>query len=187
MIRARKHHERPRRRPALAPLLAIVGFAAMASACASTSRHHLAITNYADRTLMPENRAAGWALTPVLIPLTVGTLTLDNLIVAPVVHLPSAVDHARGFYRLEIEGYYSHAALTPFQIALTPVIFTGSWLGRIFFAVEPNPHALWGWPEWGRQWRRDEEGRLLGPPDAVELEDDAQDRIQSSDTDEATP
>ncbi len=114
---------------------------------------------------MPENRAAGWALTPVLIPLTVATLTLDNLIVAPLVQLPSAGVEARAFYNLEVEGYYSHAALTPFQIALTPVIFAGSWVGRSFFGVDPDPDALWGWPEWGRQWRRDEAGRLIGPPE----------------------
>ncbi|MEQ9367258.1 MAG: hypothetical protein RIF32_23705 [Leptospirales bacterium] len=138
--------------------------------CASTAMDHMAVTNLADRTLVPDNRAAGWALTPVLVPLTVATLAIDNFIVAPVVQLPSAGSDARAFFDLQVEGYYSHAALTPFQIVLTPVIFAGSWLGRTFYGADTASDALWGWPAWGRQWRRDDQGRLIGPPETVSTE-----------------
>ncbi|MCR9142009.1 MAG: hypothetical protein NXI24_07135 [bacterium] len=144
----------------------LLGLALATTTCASTSLDHMAVTNYADRTIVPDHRGAQWALTPVLIPLTVVTLAVDNLIVAPAVQLPSAGTEARSFYEVEVEGYYSHLAITPFQVALTPVVFAGAWIARSFFAIETHADAAWSWPEWGRQWQRDADGRLIGPPPA---------------------
>ncbi len=136
-------------------------------ACASTDVHHLALTNWTDRHLTPDNRAAQWALTPILIPVGMVTLTLDNLIVAPAVQSGSAYALTIDFWQASPEGYYSALAFLPFQIALTPVIFAGSWVALSFYGDETHSDAPWGWPEWGRQWRRDAEGRLIGPPEAA--------------------
>lgn len=138
-------------------------FAGITTHCASTDLDHLAVTNYVDRTIVPDNKVAQWAMTPALIPLTLVTLSIDNLIVAPAANLPSAGGDARKFFDFEIEGYYSSAAIFPFQVALTPVVFVGAWFGRTFFAIDTRYEAAWGWPEWGRQWQR-EDGRLIGPP-----------------------
>lgn len=147
----------------------VIGIAISSVGCASTSMDHMAVTNYADRTLVPDNQAAQWALTPLLIPLTVVTLAIDNFIVAPVVHVPSAGTDASAFFDQRVEGYYSRMAITPFQVLLTPVVFVSSWIGRSFFAVETDHEALWSWPAWGRQWQRDDAGRLLGPPPETEM------------------
>lgn len=146
--------------------LGLALFALSLPACASTDVHHLALTNWTDRHVTPDNRAAQWALTPVLIPVGVLTLTLDNVIVAPAVQLGSALALTQDFWEASPEGYYSALAFLPFQIALTPVVFAGSWTILSFYGGETHSEAAWGWPEWGRQWRRDSEGRLIGPPEA---------------------
>jgi hypothetical protein len=156
------------RRPsfALGAALWLALFALSLPACASTDVHHLALTNWTDRHVTPDNRAAQWALTPVLIPVGVLTLTLDNVIVAPAVQSASALALTQDFWEASPEGYYSALAFLPFQIALTPVVFAGSWTILSFYGGETHSEAAWGWPEWGRQWRRDSEGRLIGPPEA---------------------
>ena len=151
----------------------LCGLVYVLGSCASTNMHHLAVTNYADRTIVPDNRVAQWALTPVLIPTTILTLAVDNFIVAPVVHLPSAGSDAYDFITEPIDGYYSRMGLSPFQVLLTPVVFVGSWVGRSFFAIDTDADAAWTWPEWGHQWRRDDEGRLIGPPDHADTGSDA--------------
>ena len=133
------------------------------SGCACTDRDHMATTNWVDRKIVPSNRAAQWAMTPLLVPLGVGTLALDNVLMTPVVHLPSAWYDADRFFRAEAGGYYTEMGVLPVRTALTPVVCVGSWLGRSFFAVKPQPDVAWQWPEWGVLWVRDEDGRLLGP------------------------
>lgn len=129
--------------------------------CAFTERDHLATTNWMDRTIVPDNRAAQWAMTPLLVPLCVATMTVDNLIVAPAAHLPCALDDAHNWFTEEVGGYYTEMGILPIRTALTPAVFVGSWSVRSVFAIKIDEG--WGWPEWGRLWVRDENGRLLGP------------------------
>lgn len=145
--------------------IAVLTLLAAGLRCASTDLNHMALTNYADRTVTPDEPVLQWIATPLLIPLCVGTLAVDNFVVAPAVQLPSAFENAADFFTYDIDGYYSRMGILPFQTALTPVIFAGSWILRTAFAVEPHKDAAWAWPEWGRQWRRDESGRLIGPPE----------------------
>jgi hypothetical protein len=133
--------------------------------CAVTRFDHMATTNWMDRTIVPDNRTAQWAMTPLLIPLCVGTLAVDNLLVAPAVHAPSAYGDAEEFFTASVGGYYTEMGVLPFRAAITPIVFVGSWMGRTFFAIEPRYDAAWEWPEWGRQWERDEDGKLIFPPD----------------------
>lgn len=129
--------------------------------CACTDRDHLATTNWMDRTIVPNDRTAQWALTPILVPLCVGTLAVDNFVVAPAVHLPSAWADAGEFFTDEVGGYYTEMGILPIRTVLTPVVFLGSWFGRSLFGLRPRSDAAWRWPTWGRQWERDEYGRLL--------------------------
>lgn len=133
--------------------------------CASTNRDHIVLTNYADRNITPNTRTGQWLMTPLLIPTGMVTLTLDNAIVTPIVHTPSAYNDAREFIRSRQNLYFADLAFFPFQVLLSPVVFVGSLTGRSIFVIEPSPKALWGWPEWGRQWLRDENRRLIGPPE----------------------
>ena len=135
----------------------------MGAGCASTNFDHMATTNWMDRTIVPDNKVGQWAMTPLLVPLCVGTLAVDNFIVAPAVHLASAFADAGDWWNGEVGGYYTEMGVLPIRVALTPVIFLGSWLGRSFFSIEPESDAAWGWPGWGVRWERDEDGRLLGP------------------------
>lgn len=141
------------------PLLALVPLLA---GCACTDLDHLALTNLIDRGLVPDHPVAQEVVAPVLVPVGALTLALDNLLVAPVVHLPSALGDARWFWELEAGGYYTELAVLPVRACLTPVVAIGSWMGRSLFGIEPREDARWGWPVWGEAWVRDEDGRLLG-------------------------
>ncbi len=132
--------------------------------CAMTSVHHIAVTNWTDRHITPDSRAAQWAMTPVLVPVCLVTLLIDNFIVAPIAQLPSAFEDAGDFFTHRVGGYFTEAGLSPFRLVLTPVVFAGSWIIRSFFGFDPKENAAWSWPEWGRQWVRNPDGSLRGPP-----------------------
>lgn len=154
------------------PILALALTAALSSSCASVDRDYTALTNYLDRTVVPDSQVGRWAAAPVLIPLTVASFTADNLIVVPAVQLGSALMHTRDYLTedsvYDTSGYYSYAALRPIQLALTPAIFFAGWIGGSVAGWETHEDALWGWPEWGRRWHRDAEGQLIGPEDPAE-------------------
>lgn len=152
-------------------ILIVLVLCMASSGCALTQRDHISTTNWMDRTIVPDNRVAQVALTPVLVPLCVATLAVDNLVICPVVHLPSAWDDCGDFFTAETGDYYADMGFLPVKTALTPIVFAGSWFGRSVFAVEPRHDAAWGWPEWGEQWERDEHGRLTGPRAAPEQEE----------------
>ena len=132
------------------------------SGCACTDLDHMATTNWMDRTIVPDNRAAQWAMTPVLVPICVGTLAVDNFAVAPTVHAPSGYADARDWFTKEIGGYYTEMGVLPIRVALTPVVFLSSELFRTVFAAKPEPNVRWAWPRWGIPWVRNEDGKLLG-------------------------
>jgi len=136
----------------------------LSSGCAVSSMNHMALTNLVDRTLVPDDRTVQWVMTPLLIPVCIVTLTIDNFIIAPAVHLPSAYLDTIDFWKASVGGYYTEMGVLPFRVLLTPVVFFGDWLGRTVLALSPRNDAAWGWPEWGLQWVRDRKGRLLGPP-----------------------
>ena len=142
------------------------------SSCASADRDYTVLTNYLDRTVVPDSQAGRWAAAPVLIPLTVTSFTADNLIVVPAIQLGSAVMHPHDYLTedsfYDKSGYYSYAALRPIELALTPVIFFAGWIGGSVAGWETHEDALWDWPEWGRRWHRDADGQLIGPEDPAE-------------------
>ena len=161
---ARDNYDRRRRSKRIwaSALCIVVGI--QLSTCAVTDVHHLATTNYVDRKITPDNRVAQWALTPVYIPIAAVTLTVDNFIIAPIVHLPSALLDTWDFLTGDVEGYYANMGTVPFRIVLLPVVFAGDWMGRTWFALDTREDG-WNWPAWGRQWRRDSQGRLIDPPE----------------------
>lgn len=132
--------------------------------CALTDVNHLATTNWMDRHIVPDNKLASWAITPVLIPITIITLVVDNFIVAPTVHLPTALEDTSEFFTSDIDGYYANMGVLPFKVVLSPIVFVGSWLGRTVLASNTERDAAWTWPDWGRQWYRDAQGRLIDKP-----------------------
>ena len=141
----------------------------LATGCAMTDWDHLATTNWVDRTIVPDSRAAQWAMTPLLVPITLATLAVDNFLIAPAVNLPSAYQltyrwETGDFADIDDGHYFAKMGVLPIRTALVPVVFAGNWTVRSFFALDLDKDAAWGWPEWGRQWERDEEGKLIGPP-----------------------
>ena len=132
--------------------------------CAMTDPDHMATTNWMDRTIVPDNEIAQWALTPVWVPVCLGALAVDNLIVTPVVHAPSAVEDAKGFYEeFKLGSYYGDAGLLPLRFAVGTAVSPLYLAGRGMLAVRTQEEAWWGWPEWGKRWKRDENHRLIGP------------------------
>jgi len=144
---------------AIFALLLIIG-----TGCAVSSLDHMCITNLIDRKIVPDNKTVQWIMTPVLVPACAVTLTIDNFIVAPIVQIPSVYGDIREYWKADVKGYYAGMGILPIRVALTPVVFLGSWFGRTVFGIEPRENARWGWPKWGMQWVRDEDGKILGPP-----------------------
>lgn len=131
--------------------------------CAVSNVNHLATTNWVDRKITPDNHSARWALIPVYIPVTFITLIIDNFIIAPLVHIPSAFDDTGDFWQSDMDGYYANMGVMPIKLILTPVVFTLDWLGRTVYAAAPEKDVAWAWPEWGQQWQRNKQGKLIAP------------------------
>ncbi len=138
---------------------------ASAPGCAFTDRDRLALTNLADRTLVSDGPVGQRLVGPLLVPLGILTMALDNLIVAPLANLPSAWRDTADFYHADVGGYFTENALYVPRVAIAPLVGLGSWFGRTVFGLDPDEEARWAWPEWGRRWVRDDDGRLLGSPD----------------------
>jgi hypothetical protein len=150
---------------AIAGIGAIAVVCLLFCGCAVTRMDHMATTNWVDRHVVPDNRALQWALLPVWIPACTVTLAVDNFIIAPAVSLPSAYLDTLDYLKTGTGDYYTEMGILPLRVILTPIVFIFGWLGRGLFVLEPRKDAALDWPQWGRQWVRDREGRLLGPPD----------------------
>ncbi len=142
----------------------------LSTGCAMNNRNHLSTTNWVDRTIVPENKVAQWVMTPVWIPICFVTFTIDNVIICPIVSLPSAYEDTESFLNAYDEvsnlsegDLYAEWGFYPAKVVFSPLVFIGDWIGRGLFAVDPRADALWGWPQWGYQWKRNEEGQLITP------------------------
>ena len=96
-------------------------------------------------------------MTPVYIPACVLTLSIDNFLIAPAVHLPKTYRRSED-YLFHDFGYYTNMGTLPIRIALLPVFSVSYWMLSTVFVGDSEY-----WPEWGKQWERDMNGKLLGP------------------------
>ncbi len=110
--------------------------------CAWTERENRPLWNAFEDNLVPGSEAAFWATLPLTVPVGLGAIVLDTLVVHPVQVMDDAWDDAAWLWRdgrPDFAGrYYSELAFLPVRAAVTPITFAGSFLGRSMFAVSPE-------------------------------------------------
>jgi hypothetical protein len=114
-------------------LLALL--AAAPPGCAWRNRAHTPLFNASEKYLVPKAQPARALSYPVTVPVSLAAVTLDLLLVHPVMELPKAYDDTKDlFWDLHWrdwkgEAFTMGSTLLP-RVALTPVVFAGDWLGR---------------------------------------------------------
>ncbi|MCB1191712.1 MAG: hypothetical protein H7A23_16985 [Leptospiraceae bacterium] len=148
----------------------VVLFLIIFCSCASTDVNHLATTNWVDRQITPDSNMARNFMIPIYIPVCITTLVVDNFIIAPSVHFPDSLRITKNFITADLDGYYTNMATAPFRIVLAPVVFVSYWLSSTVFSFGTD-----NWPEWGYQWKRDEDGILIEPEELYNPDESSND------------
>ena len=116
---------------AMAPVLLCLG-------CAVFDRDNTPTLNWVEAHMLPERGAARTLAYPVVIPLGLLAISADALIVHPATVIDDAVEDTGDclweHFDWKTEYVTECASLTP-RTALTPVVFSGAFIGRSMFAV----------------------------------------------------
>ncbi len=112
-----------------------------ATGCAILERDNLRAFNWVERNMTPESTAMKVMLTPVLVPVGLGALALDQFVLHPVSVLDDAADDILDLFWGELwsRKYVTGCAgLGWWALPLTPVAFTFNWLARCVFDIPHN-------------------------------------------------
>ena len=112
----------------------------MGAGCAFFDRENRRTLNAMDAYLIPESGAARWALAPMALPAGLVGFTADVLVVHPATTLDDAWgDTVEWLWTpREHETSFRRAVMTPLAAVATPFVFTGDWLWRSVFLVQPR-------------------------------------------------
>lgn len=128
-VRGAGHDRVVRSLPALGALLMLGG-------CAIFEPENRRLLELLDADLAPPPGAAAIALTPVTLPVGVVALAADMVVVHPVASIDDAwLDTRDVLWHSTDETSFRKVVMAPVSVLLTPVIFTGDWLGRSLFAI----------------------------------------------------
>src|SRR5512139_3831993 len=101
------------------------------SGCAVFARENRRTLNALDEHATPRSAAARWALSPLALPVGLGALTLDMLVVQPVCSVDDAWDDTvEILWTPRGESRFRRAVMLPLATAATPLVFSGDLLGR---------------------------------------------------------
>jgi hypothetical protein len=92
------------------------------------------------QNVLPKNKTLQAAFTPVLFPLGVAALCVDQCLLHPASVLDDAIeDTVDVLWTFDNSGrYMAFCATLPWRIALTPIVFLFDWLGRSLFDISHN-------------------------------------------------
>lgn len=106
----------------------------LSSGCAAFRENNRPLTNYLDSKINPETTTGKVALAPVAVPLGFCSLTLDAAVAYPVAKLPGAVNDTTDIvWRNPSGGYMREVFLFAPKVVITPVVFTGVFIGKGYF------------------------------------------------------
>lgn len=116
-------------------LLVLLLLSSALSGCAWRNREHTPLFNACEKYLVPKTQPARGISFPVSVPVCLSAVTVDLLLVHPVMELPKAYDDTKdALWDLHWRDWkgdsFSTSALLPLRVAVTPVMFAGDWLGR---------------------------------------------------------
>ena len=113
----------------------------MLAACTAVRDHRHAL-DWLDATMTPASPTARGLLLPVAIPVGVGGLLTDILLVNPVLAIDDAWgDTADLLWKSQEESALRRVLFTPLAAVATPFVFAGDWLGRSLLPLPPRREA----------------------------------------------
>lgn len=117
--------------------------ALLSSGCAWSNPDNRPVWNAFEANVVPSDDTAFYATLPLTVPVGLGAILLDTLVVHPVRVLDDAVGDAADEWKdLDWQQqYYSELGLLPLRVAGTPLVFLGSFVGRCLFDVPPHGSA----------------------------------------------
>ena len=124
---------------ALTPLaLGMLAWVSLGS-CAVFDEDNRYTLDALDAHLTPSSTAGRWATAPLAIPVGLAGATADVVIVHPA----RVIDDAWGdtvelLWTPGTESRFRRAVMLPLVTIATPFVFTGDWLWRAAFAVDPR-------------------------------------------------
>lgn len=124
-------------RPVLGLSLAVV------AGCSMFDRDNRRTLELLDRELAPASTGTRLALAPLALPLGVGALVADAVVVHPTCSLDDAwLDTRDLLWRSRDESALRRALFVPLAVLATPVVFAGDWVGRCLLPLgEREPDA----------------------------------------------
>jgi len=106
--------------------------------CAFLNRDNTPVTNFVEQRLIPSSEGGNEALIPLLWPVGVVTVTVDALVVHPASVVEDALEDTREALWTDFEWdteYATECVKLPWRAGLTPLVFTGDFLGRAMFDI----------------------------------------------------
>lgn len=111
----------------------------LAAGCATSEHDNRRMLNALDAHLTPRSPTARWIAAPVTLPVGVVALVGDAVVVHPCCVLDDAWRDTRGWlWTSHGESRFRRAVMIPLSALATPFVFTGDWLGRAIFDIEPH-------------------------------------------------
>lgn len=118
--------------------LLVIGTTCLLGGCTVFSSSHRHTVDLLDENLTPGSRGARIALLPVAVPVGLMGLTVDAVVVNPVLAVDDAWQDTRALlWSAPDETSFRRAMFVPFAALATPVVFTGDWLWRSLWPLEP--------------------------------------------------
>ncbi len=136
-----------RRRLGTLALLLLAASSLPISGCAWRNREHTPLFNASEKYLVPKSQPARAISYPVTVPVSLAAVTLDLLLIHPLMELPKAYDDTKDALWDLHWGDWKGSAFTASttllpRVALTPVVFAGDWLGRSIVGSDgPGRHT----------------------------------------------
>lgn len=104
--------------------------------CGVLAKRNRVLTGLLDEHLAPKTTVAQVALSPVAMPVGLATLTVDAVLINPVLHVPDAIEIANWvFTEVPFTGF-GEIIVFPMRIISYPVMFVGA---MIFYITIPIP------------------------------------------------
>ena len=101
------------------------------SGCACFDANNRPLTSGLDKVIDPKSTAAKVTLVPIAVPLGFCTLTLDTVIIYPASRVPKTYDDTMDVLWRNPQGdYVRQTFLFLPKLILTPVVFTGAFIGE---------------------------------------------------------
>jgi hypothetical protein len=131
----------------LSLLAATLLLPALFSGCACFNKDNVPSLNFVEKHLVPESTTGQVVASPVVFPICLVALGVDIAIVHPAAVIPDAASDTKDALWDDLDWdkmYVTECAALPWRTFVTPVVFTGDFLGRAFFDIPGKAEQIRG-------------------------------------------